>query len=169
MRVYRQRVDRGCKLLPIVPWLDLSDERFRLVGKGARQEVQLSVDYRRLPFGRRHEGELQIHPTQGQRKEVSFALEMSVMDFGAQVVRVLGKGTGTLYRNIREIHRKVRRPVERHLANILIGAFVGFIALQEAGLAVAGMVTGPVLLYALLLGGLWGRGIIQAARNLGKD
>jgi hypothetical protein len=63
----------------------------------------------------------------------------------------------------------VRRPLEFHLATILSGSFLGLLALQGAGLAVAGAVAGPVLLYTLLLGGLWGRGVIQAARHLGKD
>jgi hypothetical protein len=63
----------------------------------------------------------------------------------------------------------VRRPLELHLLLIAFGAFLGFIALQEMGLAVAGAVMGPILLYTLLLGGLWSRGVIQAARNLGGD
>jgi serine/threonine protein kinase len=165
----RQRGYKGGKLVPNVSWLSLSDERFRLVGKGARQEIELSVDYRRIPFGRRHEGELEVQPSQGQRKKVTFQLEMSVMDFVAQIVRVLGKGTGKLHRNVQAAHRKARRPVELHLLLIAFGAFLGFIALQEMGLGVTGVVMGPILLYTLLLGGLWTRGVIQAARNLGQD
>jgi serine/threonine protein kinase len=165
----RQRGYAGGKLAPSVPWMDLSQERFRLVGKGARQEVDLSVDYRRLPFGRRHQGELTIKPAQGQPKKVALRLEMSLMDYGAQLVRVTGKGTGSLVRDVRVVHKKVRRPLEFHLATILSGAALGFIALHEAGLAIAGAVAGPVLLYSVLLGGLWGRGVIQAAKNLGQD
>ena len=165
----RQRGYKGGKIVPDVSWLDLSDERFRLVGKGARQEVDLSVDYRRLPFGRRHQGELEIQPSQGQRIKVTFLLEMSALDFVAQVVRVMGKGTGKLRRNIQAAHRKTRRPVELHLLLIAFGAFLGFISLQEVGLAVAGVVMGPVLVYTLLLGGLWSRGVVQAARGLGRD
>ena len=165
----RQRGYKGGKLIPNVPWLSLSNERFRLVGKGARQEVELSVDYRHIPFGRRHKGELEIRPSQGQRQTVSFELDLSVMDGFAQVLRVMGKGTGKLHRNMVDVHRKVRRPVELHLLLIAFGAFLGFIALQEVGLAVTGAVLGPVLVYALLLGGLWSRGVIQAARSLGKD
>jgi serine/threonine protein kinase len=165
----RQRGYKGGKIAPNVSWLDLSDERFRLVGKGARQEIDLSVDYRRLPFGRRHEGELEVQPSQGQRIKVTFLLEMSALDFVAQVVRVMGKGTGKLRRNIQAAHRKTRRPVELHLLLIAFGAFLGFISLQEVGLAVAGVVMGPFLVYTLLLGGLWSRGVVQAARGLGKD
>ncbi|MCK4832275.1 MAG: hypothetical protein KAS81_05880, partial [Anaerolineales bacterium] len=65
--------------------------------------------------------------------------------------------------------RKVRRPIEFHLANVFLGALLGLVALQGAGLAVAGAVTGPILLYTILLSGLWGRGVIKAARRLGKD
>ena len=165
----RQRGYKGGKLVPNVPWLSLSDERFRLVGKGARQEIELSVDYRHIPFGRRHKGELEIQPSQGQRHQVSFQLEMSMMDQVAQIVRVMGKGTGKLHRNVQAVHRKVRRPVELHLLLIVFGAFLGFIALQEAGLAVTGAIMGPILVYVLLLGGLWSQGVVQAARNLGKD
>jgi serine/threonine protein kinase len=165
----RQRGYKGGKLIPNVPWLSLSDERFRLIGKGARQEIELSVDYRHIPFGRRHKGELEIRPSQGQPQTVSFQLELSVMDHFAQMLRVMGKGTGKLHRNVADVHRKVRRPVELHLLLIAFGAFLGFIALQEVGLAVTGAVLGPILVYALLLGGLWSRGVIQAARNLGKD
>ena len=165
----RQRGYRGGKLVPNVPWIDLSDERFRLVGKGARQEIGLTVDYRRLPFGRRHQAEIEVQPSQGQRKKIDVSLEMSTMDFVAQIVRVMGKGTMSLHRVVREVHRRVRRPVEFHLLNTFVGAFVGYLALQEAGLALTGIIAGPVLLYTLLLGGLWGRGVLQAARNLGKD
>lgn len=165
----RQRGYAGGKLAPSVPWMDLSQERFRLVGKGARQEIDLSVDYRRLPFGRRHQGELTIRPAQGQPKKVTFRLGMSLMDYGAQLVRVTGKGTGSLVRDMRVVHKKVRRPLEFHLATVLSGAALGFIALHEAGLAIAGAVAGPVLLYSVLLGGLWSRGIIRAAKDLGQD
>ncbi len=165
----RQRGYRGGKLLPDVSWLDLSDERFRLVGKGSRQEITLSVDYRRIPFGRHHEGVLEIQPTQGQPKKVNFQLNLSMMDFAAQIVRVMGIGTGTLRRNIQSVHRKVHRPLEFHLATIIFGMILGFIALQEMGLAVAGAVAGPILLYTLFVGGLWGRGVIKAALDLGKN
>jgi len=165
----RTRGYRGGKLIPNVPWLDLSDETFRLVGKGARQEVGLSVDYRRIPFGRRHEGELEVQPTQGQRKTVTYHLEMSLMDFAAQCVRVTGIGTGKLHRGVQAVHQKVRRPLEFHLLLMIFGAILGSLALSEMGLAVAGAIVGPILLYTLALGGLWGKSIIQAARNLGKD
>ncbi len=165
----RQRGYSGGKLVPDVPWLDLSDERFRLVGKGARQEIQLSANYRRLPFGRRHEGKLTIKPTQGQPKEVTLHLEMSVMDFVAQMLRVVGKGTGQLFRDLRNLNQFVRRPLEFHLAAIFFGALLGIIALQESGLAMAGAIAGPLVLYTLFLGLLWGRGILHAARTLGKD
>jgi len=165
----QQRGYKGGKLIPNVSWLDLSTERFRLIGKGGRQEIDLSVDYRRIPFGRRHEGELVVKPSQGQPRRVSFRLEMSMMDFGAQIIRVMGRGTGQLHRDIRKVHRKVRRPIEFHLANVFLGALLGLVALQGAGLAVAGAVTGPILLYTILLSGLWGRGVIKAARRLGKD
>lgn len=165
----RQRGYKGGRLVPNVSWLSLSDERFRLVGNGARQEIGLSVDIRRLPFGRRHNGELEVQPSQGQRIRVAFLLEMSPLDFVAQLVRVMGKGTGKLHQNIMAVHRKTRRPVELHLLLIAFGVFLGFIALQQVGLAVAGMVMGPVLVYALLLGGLWSRGVVQAARGLGKE
>jgi hypothetical protein len=94
---------------------------------------------------------------------------MNMMDFAAQLVRVMGKGTGKLHRNVQAAHRKARRPVELHLLLIAFGAFLGYIALQEIGLAITGVVMGPILLYTLLLGGLWSRGIVQAARSLGKD
>ncbi len=165
----RQRGYRGGKLVPDIPWLNLSHERFRVVGKGARQEIDLSVDYRRIPFGRRHSGTLEIQPTQGQRKTVSFQLELSAMDHLAQIVRVMGIATGKLYRNLQTIHVQVRRPLEFHLALVIVGMLAGFVALKEAGLAAAGMALGPALVYALLLGGLWTRGVVQAARNMGKD
>jgi serine/threonine protein kinase len=165
----RQRGYRGGKLVPDVSWLDLSSETFRLVGKGARQAIDLSVDYRRIPFGRRHEGELEIHPSQGQRKTITFALEMSTMDFIAQIVRVVVIGTARLCRNIRIVHEKVRRPLIFHLLLIAFGAFLGFIALQEMGLTVAGLVSGPIVLYGILLGGFWFRSVLLAARGLGKD
>lgn len=165
----RQRGYAGGKLIPDVSWLDLSSEQFKLVGKGAQQQVTMSVDYRRIPFGRRHQGELTVKPTQGQPKKVSFDLEMSVLDFVAQLVRVTGIGTGRLRETVRTVHQKVRRPLEFHLLVTLFGMLLGFIALQEADLAFAGALLGPVVLYLLLLSGLLIQGIIQAARNLGKD
>jgi len=165
----RQRGYRGGKLVPSVSWLDISQERFRLVGKGSRQQVDVWVDYRRLPFGRRHKGKVDVQPSQGQHRLVDVTMEMSVMDSLAQTVRVMGKGTGSLLRTVRTVHRRVRRPTEFHLANVLVGALVGMAALQEAGLAVAGAVAGPILLYTVLLGGLWAWSVVQAARSLGKD
>ena len=91
------------------------------------------------------------------------------MDFAAQCVRVTGIGTGKLHRSVQTVHQRVRRPLEFHLLLIIFGAVLGYIALQEVGLAVAGTILGPILIYTLTLGGLWGKSIIQAARNLGKD
>jgi hypothetical protein len=165
----RQRGYRGGKLVPNIPWLDLSSETFRLVGKGARQAIDLSVDYRRIPFGRRHRGQLEIQPSQGQRKTITIALEMSAMDFIAQLMRVAIVGTGRLYHNIKTVHEKVQRPLVFHLVLVAFGAFLGFIALQDMGLTVAGLVTGPIVLYGLLLGGFWLRSVVLAARSLGRE
>jgi hypothetical protein len=91
------------------------------------------------------------------------------MDFIAQLMRVAIVGTGRLYHNIKTVHEKVQRPLVFHLVLIAFGAFLGFIALQDMGLTVAGLVTGPIVLYGLLLGGFWLRSVVLAARSLGRE